>query len=238
MRRITFIIFILILSMQNMAFSQVTGNDSLIDLLKRSYENDPEVKLIQSGNYSGAHLHLSNEISQDESDREAYFKRGVVNWALKDTLNACRDWSSVLALGDTEMFNLLESKCHSSMIIEEDTLSSKQYKKLWSRNGANTDIRGSAMTLVEEMPEFRGGEEKLIAYLKSSTVGRHDMRGTVYVNFIISPSGKIMFPYVTRGINKTLDKEALEIIRNMPPWTPGKEKGKAVYVRSNLPVRF
>ncbi|MBL0033293.1 MAG: energy transducer TonB [Bacteroidetes bacterium] len=60
----------------------------------------------------------------------------------------------------------------------------------------------------------------------------------MYVDFLISPKGKILFPYVKRGIGKEYDAEALKLIRSMPAWKPGKEKGKAVYVRSAVPVRF
>jgi hypothetical protein len=178
---------------------------------------------------------LTKEISANESNASAYFQRGVANFAMSDTLEACRDWSAVLALGDTAMFNLLESKCHSSMIIENDTIPAKKYKKMWGKADANA----ASKLVVEEMPEFPGGQEKLAEYIFANTPkhanGKH---GTVYVNFLISPKGKILFPYVSRGISKEYDTEALKLIRSMPAWKPGKEKGKTVYVRSAVPVRF
>ena len=235
-----FILFILNISI---IFAQNKSSDSLVRVLmdeQSTTEENQGLQLIQNGNFSGANQFFSNEISKDESDRKAYFRRGVANWALSDTLSACRDWSAVLALGDTEMFNLLDSKCHGSMIIFEDTIPAKQYRKMWSRqNNLDASSQENAKTVVEVMPSYPGGEQKIFEYL-SQNINRSagSGRGTVYINFLINKSGKVLFPYVTRGINKECDKEALRLIRNMPAWNPGKEKGKKVYVRSNLPVRF
>ena len=216
-------------------------NDSIINSIMQSQNvtgNEEGLQLIQSGDYNGANRFLSNAISQDESDRTAYFQRGVSNWALSDTLSACRDWSAVLAMGDTDMFNLLESKCHSSMIIEDDTIPSKQYRKMWAKPAKQGDEQ-NAKTVVEEMPQFPGGDLKLFEYISSNL--NHppgNKHGTVYINFLISPKGKVLYPYVVRGIGKVYDKEALRLIRSMPDWKPGKDHGKAVFVRSSLPVRF
>lgn len=212
-------------------------NDSLIQALMKNHvtTEDQGVKLINSGNFESANSFLSNEIATNQSNASAYFQRGVANFAMSDTLEACRDWSAVLALGDTAMFNLLESKCHSSMIIENDTIPAKKYKKMWGREDANA----ASKLVVDEMPQFPGGQEKLGEYIFENTPkhpnGKH---GTVYVNFLISPRGKVLFPYVSRGMGKEYDKEAIKVVQYMPLWKPGREKGKPVYVRSTLPVRF
>ena len=213
-------------------------HDSLIQTMMKDHitpDNEQGVSLINAGNFESASSFLSNEISNNGSNASAYFQRGVANWAMSDTLSACRDWSAVLALGDTEMFNLLESRCHSSMIIENDTIPAKKYKKMFAKEDANQ----SSKLLVDQMPEFPGGQEKLAEYVFKNTPkhsgGKH---GTVYVNFLISPKGKVLFPYVAHGLGKEYDNDAVKLVRSMPAWKPGKEKGKAVYVRSSLPVRF
>lgn len=231
-------LFIVLFSFANFCHAQSNPqSDSLIQSLMKNHvtPGDEGVKLINAGNFESASSFLTKEISANESNASAYFKRGVANFAMSDTLEACRDWSAVLALGDTAMFNLLESKCHSSMIIENDTIPSKKYKKMWGKEDANA----ASKLVVDEMPQFPGGQEKLAEYIFTNTPkhtnGKH---GTVYVNFLISPKGKILFPYVKRGIGKEYDAEALKLIRSMPAWKPGKEKGKTVYVRSAVPVRF
>jgi hypothetical protein len=196
--------------------------------------NDTGMHLIQNGQYEQANNYFSSSINRDGSDRTAYFQRGVSNWALSDTLNACRDWSAVLALGDTEMYNLLESKCHSTMIIGNDSIPAKQYKKIFA-----TDEGKSAKSVVEVMPAFPGGQENLMKYLGEKTPKLQDgQRGTVYVIFTVSPKGKILYPYVKHGLGGRYDKAAIQLVKNMPAWTPGKQKGKAVYVKSGLPIRF
>ena len=113
-------------------------SDSLIQSLMKNHTTteDQGIKLINSGNFESANSFLTKEISSNESNASAYFQRGVAKFAMSDTLEACRDWSAVLALGDTAMFNLLESKCHGSMIIEDDTIPAKKYKKMWGKEGA------------------------------------------------------------------------------------------------------
>lgn len=232
----TLIILFFILNIVSRAQNPVK-QDSLIQSLMKDHitpENEG-VSLINAGNFESANTLLSKEITSNGSNASAYFQRGVTNWGMGDTLNACRDWSSVLALGDTEMFNLLESKCHSAMIIEDDTIPAKKYKKMWGKDEANQ----ASKMIVEQMPEFPGGQEKLGEYIFSNTPkhknGKH---GTVYVNFLISPKGKILYPYVAHGLGKEYDYEAIRLVRSMPAWKPGREKGKAVYVRSSLPVRY
>ncbi len=98
-------------------------------------------------------------------------------------------------------------------------------------------------TIVEEMPSFPGGEAKLFEYL-----GKHikypqmatDMgiSGVVYVTFVVDEHGKVKDPKVLRGIGGGCDEEAIRVVKNMPTWEPGKQRGKAVRVQYNLPIRF
>jgi hypothetical protein len=227
-------LLILFVFFSSKLFAQSADVKELIDNHPAT-SSEPGLNLIESGQYDQANKFFSNQISKDESDRSAYFKRGVANWALSDTLNACRDWSAVLALGDTEMYNLLESKCHSSIFIESDKLPVNQYRKIFSVS----DESKNAKTVVEIMPSYPGGQEKLIDYLLNNTPKFNDGKhGTVYVNFLVSPKGKILYPYVIHGLGGKYDKAAKQVVRKMPSWNPGKQKGKNMYVKTNVPVRF
>lgn len=236
MKQFCFFLLLVLLS-SSISAQNAVEKDSLIQTLldDHSSSGTTGAVLLNSGDFKGANSLLSNEIATNSSNATAYFQRGVANWAMSDTLNACRDWSAVLALGDTEMFNLLESKCHGSMIIENDTIPAKKYKKMWGKEDANH----ASKMVVEQMPEFPGGQEKLAEYIFTNTSKKvKGAKGTVFVNFLISPKGKVLFPYVAHGVSKECDAEALRVIRSMPAWKPGKEKGKSVYVRSSIPVRF
>ena len=62
--------------------------------------------------------------------------------------------------------------------------------------------------------------------------------GTVHVTFVINKNGEIKDAKVIRGIGGGCDKEALRVVKNMPKWNAGKQRGKPVRVQYNLPVRF
>ncbi|MBU2649876.1 MAG: energy transducer TonB [Bacteroidetes bacterium] len=97
--------------------------------------------------------------------------------------------------------------------------------------------------VVESMPEFPGGIEKLYAYLganiKYPQMARESgIQGTVYVTFVVERDGSVSDIKVLRGIGGGCDEEAIRVIQSMPKWNPGKQRGKPVRVQYNLPVRF
>ncbi len=98
-------------------------------------------------------------------------------------------------------------------------------------------------TIVEEMPSFPGGEEALFKYLGKNIeypvmASDAGIQGVVYVNFVIDKDGKVKDAKVLKGIGGGCNEEALRVIKTMPAWKPGKQRGKAVKVSYNLPVRF
>lgn len=96
---------------------------------------------------------------------------------------------------------------------------------------------------VQEQPEFPGGVEAMYKYLGKNTKYPQmeqdaGIQGKVYVEFVVSSSGAITDVTLKRGVSSGLDKEALRVVKAMPPWTPGKMNGKPVKVRYILPVSF
>lgn len=101
--------------------------------------------------------------------------------------------------------------------------------------------------VVEQMPEFPGGEDALLKYLgkniKYPELARDaNTQGTIYITFVVDENGKITQPSVLRGLTgpgaKDCANEALRVVGNMPAWKAGKQNGKAVRVQYNLPVKF
>lgn len=97
--------------------------------------------------------------------------------------------------------------------------------------------------VVEEMPSFPGGDARLLEFLYRelrypSLALESKIQGLVVVQFIIDENGNITQPSITRGIGGGCDEEALRVVKSMPVWKPGKQRGRAVKVRYNLPVRF
>ena len=98
-------------------------------------------------------------------------------------------------------------------------------------------------TVVENDPEFPGGMEALYKYLaeniKYPQLARDNgITGKVYVTFVVERDGSIANPRILRDIGGGCGAEAIRVVKAMPKWTPGKQRGKAVRVQFNLPVNF
>lgn len=97
--------------------------------------------------------------------------------------------------------------------------------------------------VVEEDPQFPGGVEALYKYLAENIVypmqaKDNNISGRVYVSFVVEKDGSISDPKVLRNIGAGCGEEAVRVVQNMPRWTPGKNRGKPVRTRYNLPVNF
>ncbi|MDR1859587.1 MAG: energy transducer TonB [Bacteroidales bacterium] len=97
--------------------------------------------------------------------------------------------------------------------------------------------------IVEEMPEFPGGQAALIKWLGSNTkypviAQENGVQGTVYVQFVVEKDGSVTNATVLRGPDPSLEKEAVRVVSSMPKWKPGKQRNKAVRVTYQVPVKF
>ncbi len=93
------------------------------------------------------------------------------------------------------------------------------------------------------MPKFPGGEKARIEYLLNNIkypdeAKKKGVQGTVYITFVVEADGSITNPKVLRGFDKLCDEEAYRVIKAMPKWEPGSQKGKLVRVQFNLPIKF
>jgi protein TonB len=98
-------------------------------------------------------------------------------------------------------------------------------------------------TIVEDMPTFPGGDAEMMKYLGKNTkfpplAKDAGIQGIVYVTFVVAKDGKIADVRVLRGIGGGCDEEALRVIKDMPRWKPGKQRGRPVRVQYNIPIRF
>jgi TonB family protein len=114
--------------------------------------------------------------------------------------------------------------------------------KLYGDKGKNGVIQ-ITRKIVEQMPEFPGGETALNAYIAANVkypliALDNGIQGTVYVSFIITKTGKVSAVKIKRGVDSSLDKEAMRVIKSMPSWIPGKQNGEAVDVSYELPINF
>lgn len=97
--------------------------------------------------------------------------------------------------------------------------------------------------VVEENPSFPGGQAALMQWLNENIkypviAAENGIQGRVVVQFVVSKTGSISDVRVVRGVDPSLDKEAVRVVSNMPNWTPGRQNGTTVNVRFTLPVTF
>ena len=103
--------------------------------------------------------------------------------------------------------------------------------------------QGEVFLVVEEQPMFPGGMGEMMKYLQTNIkypeqAKSNGVEGRVIVQFVVNKDGSISNDTVVRSVDPLLDAEAIRVVRSMPNWTPGKQKGEAVRVRFTLPVTF
>ncbi|MDD3332372.1 MAG: TonB family protein [Proteiniphilum sp.] len=97
--------------------------------------------------------------------------------------------------------------------------------------------------IVENQPEFPGGMGALMKLIGDSIrypveAQQKGIQGRVICNFVVMKDGSISDLQIVRGVDPLLDAEALRVLKLMPDWKPGKQRGQAVNVRFTLPVVF
>ena len=98
-------------------------------------------------------------------------------------------------------------------------------------------------TIVEQMPEFPGGEKAMFKYISTNVQYPAEAieagaSGVVHLSFVVEQNGEVSHARVLRGVGHGCDEEALRVVNSMPAWAPGRQGGVAVRTQYNLPVRF
>lgn len=127
---------------------------------------------------------------------------------------------------DAEATELTEIPMYTPVVSEEEEV-------------AEAEI----FTVVEESPAFPGGDAARIKFLQENIkypqIARESsIQGTVYVTFVVERNGNVTDVRVLRGIGGGCDEEAVRVIKAMPNWSPGKQRGKPVRVQFNMPIKF
>jgi periplasmic protein TonB len=113
-----------------------------------------------------------------------------------------------------------------------------------AQNSVPFSIEGQRIyTVVEQMPQFPGGNTALFKFLseniKYPSVDRENgIEGKICLNFVIDTSGNIINPVVRRSLSGVMDEELLQLLSKMPKWIPGQQNGKKVNVSFTLPMHI
>ena len=97
--------------------------------------------------------------------------------------------------------------------------------------------------VVEQMPQFPGGDAALVQFLSSNIVyppvaEENGIQGRVVCSFVVERNGSISDVRVVKSVDPSLDKEAVRVLKSMPRWSPGKQSGSPVRVKYTVPVTF
>ena len=97
--------------------------------------------------------------------------------------------------------------------------------------------------VVEQMPSFPGGSGALMQYLSKNikyppVAEENGIQGRVVCSFVVERDGSVSDVRILKGVDPSLDKEAIRVVSAMPKWIPGRQNGQMVRVKYNLPVTF
>jgi len=105
-----------------------------------------------------------------------------------------------------------------------------------------TPIENIPFVLVEDKPEFPGGDKALLKYLSQCKMPDFckeiQAEGMLQIGFTIDKTGKVTNVNIARSTERCYNEVALKHIQNMPQWKPGKQRGKPVNVTYSVPIRF
>jgi TonB family protein len=105
------------------------------------------------------------------------------------------------------------------------------------------DASEEVFFIVEEMPEFPGGEQALREFIAKNVeypkiAQEKGIQGKVYVTFVVGTDGNVKDAKIARGVDPSLDAEALRVVGKMNGWKPGKQRGQVVNVSYTVPINF
>jgi protein TonB len=110
-------------------------------------------------------------------------------------------------------------------------------------------------TIVEDMPKFKGCEnlkgndatnctnQEIQKFIAKNIVYppmalENDIEGKVFIRFVVDAKGDVIDVSIAKGADSLLDNAALKLVKTMPKFTPGKQRGKAVPVQYIIPINF
>ena len=125
--------------------------------------------------------------------------------------------------------------CSTLKKKEEQNKASQQ---IITVNNQNKDTEEEVYTVVEQNPEFPGGQVELDKFIAKNKSAKRFKKGTVYAQFIIEKDGSLTDIKIIRGLSAKENSETIRLIKCMPKWAPGKHRDTAKRVRYVLPVKF
>ena len=143
----------------------------------------------------------------------------------------------------SEVLNIVEDDVEIEEELEIEESESDEETEVEIIEVAEEEEEAEIFHIVEDMPVFPGGDVELRKYIATKVVYPQIARetgieGKVYVSFVVNKKGIVTKVTLVRGVDPLLDKEALKVIKGLPKWSPGKQRGKPVNVSFTVPITF
>lgn len=134
----------------------------------------------------------------------------------------------------------------TTVVSEDEAMNIDDFKggsKHTNINMQTTSVEEGIYDVVEEMPSFPGGQAELMSYISKNIkypveAQTNKIQGRVICTFVVERNGSISNINIIKSVDSSIDNEAIRIIKSMPLWIPGKNKGEAVRVKYSLPIIF
>ncbi len=176
---------------------------------------------------------------------------------------ACEQKESVIAEKDMNVHSVMVTMSGDSLKFDGNSADVEKLIAVMSKNNGTFTLKDSSgqkvlikssvpvmklgseeiFFIVEEMPEFPGGEQALRQFISNSidypkVAQGKGIQGKVYVTFVVTKDGNVANATIARGVDPSLDSEALRVVNSLPKWKPGKQRGQAVNVSYTVPINF
>ena len=143
---------------------------------------------------------------------------------------------------DSLLIQLQSDRQNMMNVNSDDDEDMEYYTPGYVEGEINNDV-SDVYLITEQMPEFPGGEEKMIEFVQKNLVYPQQAKdagveGRVFISFIVETDGSVSDVKVLHGIGHGCDEAAAEVVQSMPKWKPGFHNGEAVRVRYMLPLSF
>jgi len=148
----------------------------------------------------------------------------------------------------TEVLNIVDDNVIIENELVLDDLESDQDEEVQILDFEVTDEEeeeeAEIFFIVEDMPSFKGQglngfRNWVMKNLQYPEIAAENgISGTIYVQFVVEPSGMVNKVTIMRSVDPSLDKEAIRVVKTSPKWSPGKQRGKPVRVAFTFPIKF
>ncbi len=147
----------------------------------------------------------------------------------------------------TEVINIVEDdvEIEDELLLDDTEADQDTEIEIFDFNEDEEEVNeAEVFFVVEDMPTFQGQSSNAFRVyiqrnLKYPVIAQENgVSGRVFVQFDVNASGSIENVIVVRGVDPSLDKEAVRVVKSSPKWSPGKQRGRPVRVRFTFPIVF